>query len=291
MLFNKKNSSRPRQSKRRLTNQPSVTFYRSGNSEKETTTPKKNLLTGTKMSNSFIRGVGFIGLVALLAGLGHNLSLKPEPVVDVSDASYRDSAEYEAAAAKKLQSFKNRNKITIDETEITDHLTKTFSEIVGARITHPFIGRKIQLSVFIAKPALILKSGGQSYIVSEKGSTAGSAADFPHLNKLPLLVDESNFIVGGNKQVMTEDAIRFITVVRKQLINKSLSIDSMVMPPLPHELHLKLDGYSYVIKLHLQGDALEQAGKILASHNRFQTTNQHPTDYLDVRVEGKVFFK
>lgn len=291
MLIKKKNTQRVRKPKSRSYNQKPLTFYRSGSSGSEPVKPVKNNSAGKKTSKSFARLITIFLALILILGFIYNLTLQPEPVVSTSDSSYRDLKEYEAAAAEKFQTIKNRNKITIDDTEIKNQLSKSFPEIIGMSMEQPLVGRRIKLHLFVAKPVLLLETASGTHIISARGSSVGNVADFPHLNKLPVLKDESGFSIEGNKQVLTEDTVKFITVIKSQLEGNNLKINSMALPPLPHELHVKLEGLNYIIKLQLQKDALQQAGQILGAHSRFKSSGELPKEYLDVRVPGKVFFK
>jgi hypothetical protein len=70
-----------------------------------------------------------------------------------------------------------------------------------------------------------------------------------------------------------------------------VSVSSLTLPKTAQELDLRTKDRPYYVKFYLGGDALLQAGQFLATRRQFDTSNTQPAEYLDVRVEGKIFYK
>jgi hypothetical protein len=66
----------------------------------------------------------------------------------------------------------------------------------------------------------------------------------------------------------------------------------MTLPPATSELDVRVAGQPYFIKFNLQsGDARQQAGTFLATQSHLQSQNIVPSTYIDVRVDGRSYYK
>ncbi|MGH7156635.1 MAG: hypothetical protein ACREGG_00760, partial [Candidatus Saccharimonadales bacterium] len=87
------------------------------------------------------------------------------------------------------------------------------------------------------------------------------------------------------------DSVGFINTVIAECKHSKVPISSLVLPTTPQELDLHTADQPYYVKFYLGGDVLNEAGQFLAARNHFAQTKQSPSQYLDVRVQGKIFYK
>jgi len=227
------------------------------------------------------------------------LTLSPDPNVVVlrsnsQNTFIRPDQEYQNAAAQILsRSIFNRSKITINSSNLINKIQEKFPEIDSVSISLPFLRRRPVINVHPAPLVLLLETQGQSLIINQDGRAlmdASSSIDLKKLN-LPRVKDESGLEIKVGQQVLNVSNTKFISEVIGQLSSKKLQIESIVLPPLPEELHVKLSGKKYYIKFDLRSDPKVAVGTLQATIAKFEADHIMPGDYIDVRVEGKAFYK
>lgn len=202
---------------------------------------------------------------------------------------------YQQAADKAFGGFFNSNKLTIDTAKIETSLRGQFPELQAVSISLPFIGDHPTVYIqpasaqllFVAsdKSVYLLDSTGRAIASGVQASTA--ATDL----QLPTVTDQSGLTVQVGNIILPESSVAFITQVVGQMQAKGLHITSLTLPPDSDEMYLQLSGLGYYIKFDLQGDAREEAGSYLAVKGYLQSHSITPSQYVDVRVEGKAYYK
>jgi len=230
-------------------------------------------------------------LLALFAGVGYSLMLKPSAKVVASNYLFRPAADYEAALDQQLAKLQNRNKITFNEQSVAEALQKQFPEITGAEAELPFFSEHPTFRLSIAKPVFALNSNGTSYVVASSGVAVAPVSQLPRINNLLTVNDQSGFQVKPGSLVLNDTSAAFIADLIAQCQAAKVPIASLTLPPLPQELQLRTKDQSYFVKFYLGGDVLGESGQFLAARKHFAETKQPPSQYLDVRVAGKIFYK
>jgi len=196
-----------------------------------------------------------------------------------------------------LKGLKNRNKLTFDKKGLTTELKQQFPEISNVTVELPLFGQVPSIRLSIAKPSLVLKGAegtigaAERLIVDAKGTLIGSQQNFPSVKDLPLITDETGFVANIGQPILSLSDVSFILNVLAQAEKAKVPIASLTLPKLAQELDLRTSDRNYFVKLYLGGDALLQAGQFLAARAQFDKQNSQPSQYLDVRVPGKIYFK
>ncbi len=284
--FSKKNPSRAPQTRSQRT--PINTYYRS--KEKSSNSPFVKKPAKKPVRKFILVFLDLIILAILVLGLLYSLALKASPVVEANDFSYHTKATYAAAGRVQFGRFQNRNKLTFNETSVIKALQSRFPEISAAQVELPFFSEQPVLHLTVAEPSFILSSSKSSLIVDSAGVAVGPAASFP-IKGLPYVIDDSGYIAKAGSQVMGSDAVDFINSVMNQCRRAKIPIASLVLPAQPQELQLRTKDSGYYVKFYLGGDALQETGQFLAARHHFSQIHQPPSQYLDVRVSGKIFYK
>ncbi len=240
----------------------------------------------------------YVALSIIVVCIGYVLTLAATPKVIIFNQSklppFRAMDVYNAVAKELLgSSIVNKTKVTIDTSKLENSLKERFPELSNAVISLPIIGRRPVVKLEIAPAVLILRLGGQDYLISSSGRTILSAdkAEPQTIKELPLVEDESNLQTQPGQGVLANSEVEFIHQVIEQLRTKNLTISSLILPPLPSELHVHIKNTKYLVKFDMQGDARTQAGSFLAVKKRLDRQHKTPSQYIDVRVEGKAYYK
>ena len=267
-------------------------YYRSRGLEKSGRSPfERQPKAPTRLRAVFSRIIDILLVLAIAAAIIYSLIVKPQALVRVSSEVYHQRTSYQAAAQRELKKFKNRNKVTFDQSSLVDSMKRQYPEIRIVSIELPLFGQKPKISLDIAPPTFILASGKQKFIVDKQGTAVTEAQDLPQVKNLPLLSDESGFKARRGQQVLNTAQVDFINTVIAQCRQAKVGLSSLVLPPRAQELDLRLQGADYYVKFYFGGDPTLQIGQFLAARHQFEQSGMQPSEYLDVRVNGKVYYK
>ena len=240
-------------------------------------------------------------LIALVISCVNVLSLSSDArVVSLTPAGgagpfMHDKRIYQMAADNLLAgSIWNRNKITVNTEGISRQMLKQFPELSSVSITLPLLSKHPTVYVQTARPALILSARNGSYVIDTTGKALINAANLSGNVRqgLPLVTDQSGLDAGINHQILSSGDVSFILTVIAQLSASHVSVAALVLPARTSELDVHVSGQPYTVKFNLQsGDARQQAGTFLATQAELKSRNITPSQYVDVRVDGRAYYK
>ena len=230
--------------------------------------------------------------------IGYSLTLVPSARLTITNSRgvpmLRERQQYQQSINQILSSsILRRNKLTIDIQKISSELEKKFPELSSVTVTLPFMGHRPIVEITTARPALYLNSGNNTYIVNTDGQAVMNTRQLS--NKvgtltIPTVKDASGLSVSAGKSVLTHDDVKFITTIYSQFAAKSVTIDSFELPPIPAELHVRVANEA-LLKCNMFTDARVIAGQYLAYRDSAPAQKSPAKEYIDLRVEGKVFVK
>lgn len=246
-----------------------------------------------------LAAVAFVGIV----GYEMQLSTTPKVVslVQASDAPFlQDSSVYARKASELFNATAaNRNKLTVDTSNITLQLKRQFPELQDVSVSLPLIGDQPTVYIRPAAPALTLSSSSGNYLIDESGravaeESTGSSSDTTKL-QVPMVTDQSGIKVQVGSQVLPRSATSFISTVVAQLKAQHIAIKSLTLPATASELDVYVANTPYFIKFNLHdadsGEAALQAGTYIATSKQLTKQGITPSQYIDVRLEGRAYYK
>jgi hypothetical protein len=239
---------------------------------------------------------GIVLIICVLDVL--HLSTTPKIIALTTTAnSYflQPSDVYQQAATKLFQSsIWNENKITINTAGIKLKLQQEFPELSDVSITLPLMSHRPIVYIAPTTPSLVLSTASGSFIIDNNGIAlinSEQVADLSSLD-LPTVVDQSGLAVKIGTDILPTNDISFIQTVVAELHAKSIGITSLILPTAPYELDLKPSGVGYYVKFNIHStDALQQIGTYLAVRQRLSSQNIMPSSYIDVRLDGRAYYK
>jgi len=226
-------------------------------------------------------------------------SLQPNPrlILDNSTPNQTNLLRpelYQASAQAALRSsILNRSKLTVRSGSITARMKKEFPEIQEANLELSVTGRRPVIRLKIATAAILLISRSSTYIVDERGRAIANANNLAALSQLSLVsvTDESGLEVHSGSAVLTNEEVHFMQVIDRQLRAKKVVIQSMSLPPLAKELRVRLMGQPYYVRFNLSQDPRQAAGSLLAAKAKLEADHTMPTEYIDARLDERVYYK
>jgi hypothetical protein len=289
-----------------LTPAPQAFSYRARRSEEvrsvERQAHQRDIPVPGQMARFWLQRFGLmILLVAAVASLTNVLALSSDAKVvpltnGVNRSLLRSLTVYQQAADQKLaDSLWNRNKVTIDTGGLSRQLLSQFPELNSVSITVPLLAHRPLIYVEPAQPALLLVAGNGSFVIDTRGKallTAASMAASGRQSNLPVVDDQTGLTVQLNHQALSVENVSFIQTVAGQLTAKHFTISTMTLPTSTSELDVHLNGQPYFIKFNLKSsNPRGEAGTFLATIAQLHRQNVTPAQYVDVRVDGRAYYK
>ncbi|MBX4190827.1 hypothetical protein KW794_01945, partial [Candidatus Saccharibacteria bacterium] len=268
---------------------PMTAYYR-GRPVSDETSPFTKRAPKRKLRRYVYGFMDVILLSLLILFIGYSLIVRPQPNIKADNYIFHSLADYRSATASQLSHFNNRNKITFDEQGLKTVLKSQFAEINDVQVELPLLSEQPVINLSISHPAFFLDSQGDRYVIDSSGRAVAKAASLPKVKNLPLINDSSGFRIALSRQVLGGDGVSFINNLITQCRLANIPLATLSLPAVPLELDLKTKDQPYFVKFYLGGDELTQIGQFLATRHHFSQTNQQPSQYLDVRVAGKVFY-
>lgn len=235
----------------------------------------------------------FLLVVVICTGKVLMLSTDPKVVVlgqsSVSDKYLQPTQVYASAAQKLLgRSLANRTKLTADLDGTAASLRTEFPELQDVSLEAPLVGSRPILYVQVTQPSLVLQTVHGNFAINSDGVTLAQIQKLPAA--IPLVVDQSGIVPHPSKQALPSGTVAFVRTLAYQLKAANIPVSAFTLPAAkPFELDIRLEGQAYTIRCNLEADALTQSGAIIAT---LQQLGAHtPSQYLDVRTPGRVYYK
>lgn len=241
----------------------------------------------------------YVAIAVMLICAGYVMTLESQAKVQVisntsDNVLLRPKEVYETAAEQLLaDSLLNRTKLTINITGLQNKLEAQFPELESASITLPLIGHRPIVDIVPRLPVLKLATQQGVYLVDREGRVLIKTTEATNQANLavPQVFDESNIDIKAGQGILTSQSVSFITILVDQMTSAKLEIENLILPIAPNEVRLRITGRPYFVKFNLENDPRLSAGAFLALKKQFDTQNSQPSEYIDLRLDEKAFYK
>ena len=301
MLRGKKRARNPRRAAPPQTQTKQVfSYYNAANNQTRADKPKRPKVTRNRNVSKHLKHIpSYIAAVAILVSLAFILSVNPDPRLELLQANtsaslLRSQTEYQVEAKKILGgSIFNRSKITINTKGFAVEMKQKFPELSDVSVTLPLMGRRPVVQLVSARPVLILRGQDGSFVLDKDGRAILPQSQLHNgeVWQLPTVEDQSTVKIELGKSALPGKEVAFIEEVVGQLNAKQIKIREIVLPRAAEALDVRIEGQPYYIKFSLQTDAKTAVGAFLAVKQKLDNDHTVPSQYIDVRVEGKAYYK
>lgn len=258
---------------------------------------KKRALSGSEWLRnlpSFVALVAVVLSVLFCLGLTTNAKVNFVGTADEESLTLRSKEEYQAGAEDILSgSILNRTKFTINTKGFEEDFKQQFPEVADVALTLPLVSRRPIVNISTGQPALLLVSQGQSYVLDKRGVVIMKSESLPEPTRATLTTvqDQSGVPVEVGKGALSAQDISFITEVVAQLKAKNVIVETVILPPRAHQVDMRIQGVPYTVKFSVDTEAREAAGTFLATKAKLEKDKITPAEYIDVRVDGRAYYK
>ena len=181
----------------------------------------------------------------------------------------------------------NRFKLTVNPRGIAQEIKNKHPEFQNVSVVVPVLTRELYVVASLSEPVARTQFNGQVYGIDSGGFLIGSSGV---TDALPLVVDESGFVPELGKQILPQSTMTSITTITTQLAATPTPVSRIVLQSsTPYELTAYLEGKGYRVKFNMKADAMQQSGALIATLKHLGDIQ--PSEYIDVRVPGRVYYK
>lgn len=230
-------------------------------------------------------GVVIVVLSFLLMNYVAAIGVKyPQPGRTPQTTRYQQSIE-QYFAKRPLERFS----FAINHRQFANDMQTTHPELLSVDIDKNWYGGQVAFVLQFRKPLLVWATGGHRFYVDSNGV----AFEYDHFGGKYVSVSDQSGIspeeAGG-----TVASNRFINFLGKMVgaVNAGGRgiVTEIIIPASTRQVDLRVEGRGYPIKTHTDRDPLKQAEDVLNALKWMDEKKVTP-QYIDVRVEGKAYFK
>ena len=204
-------------------------------------------------------------------------------------------ATYQAAADKLLAaSIWNHNKITVNTAQVARQLQLQFPELTSVTVSIPLLAHQPIVYIEPAQPAILMIATNGAFLLDQHGSVVLSVPDIKSVAdlQLPQVIDQSGLQLKRGQQGLTSGNVAFIQTIVAELKARQINVTTLTLPATSSEVDANIVGQTYLVKFNLANDtARQQAGTFLATKAHLDGQHVTPSQYVDVRVDGRAYYK
>lgn len=185
-------------------------------------------------------------------------------------------------------SLAGKNWLFLDTNSLKGRLQKTFTGQEAIMVEKQF-PNKLIVKTDEQKSAIVWKTGSKKYIVSINGRVM-SELQGENNTGLAVLTDSSSLPVDVGNKILSRDFVNFAIKVGDYVKAKSLGPEQIYITETTKELLVKTTA-GYEIKFNTEETPDAQLRSLQATLDLLASQNKQATQYIDLRVPGRAFYK
>lgn len=205
--------------------------------------------------------------------------------IEVTASSRGD--QIQAEVTKLTQgSWSQGNLLTLDEGELASKLQQQDPLIrtVGVRRQWP---HSLKVSAVLKQPSMGWSTGDQRYLLDSDGTVIGS---LPGGSTLPVVNDGSNLPVQVGRQVASPRFVMFVTQLIPALSANGYQVTSLDIKDTTFDLTVSTNkGYKLIFDT--SRPVTDEMGDLKSVLALLAVQKRAPTQYLDLRIAGRAYYK
>jgi hypothetical protein len=240
---------------------------------------------------TILAGIAILVSILYTMTLGNRVTIK---TLGQKTPLLRDQKVYQEEADRIFNnSILSKTKLTINTQKFEEEMKQQFPELGVVSMTVPIMGRSPLVELISEKPALLITSQDGIFVLNQNGKAIARLKDVPGVASLNLATvnDETNIPIKVGKGVLSSQDVTFITSLVYQFSAKGITVSNIKLPPEAAELRVEIVGQKYFIKFNLLNDPRISAGQFIAAYNKIRAEKGTVNEYIDARVEEKIFYK
>ena len=236
-----------------------------------------------------VKSSPYIILLGIIIGVVFFSSIFRIDKVDVQGPNTELSQSLSGEVTKYLKSsLAGKNWLFLDAKSLKGILQKTFTGQEDIIVEKQF-PNKLIIKTDEQKSAIVWKTGSKKYIVSINGRVM-SELQGENTPALTALTDGSSLPVDVGNKILSRDFVSFAIKIGDYIKAKSLGPEKIYITETTKELLVKTNA-GYEIKFNTEETPESQLKSLQATLDLLASQNKKATQYIDLRVPGRAFYK
>ncbi len=182
-----------------------------------------------------------------------------------------------------------QNIIFVPTGKISEELKKQNYQIAEAEVKRTGLN-SISVKLTEQKPSILWSSGNTLSVIGANGHAYDGEITQLMKDKLVTVVDSTNLPVKKGEKVVTQEFVDFVNAVHEQLPNKGIAVAQYQIGDSTTEILVKTE-QGYYIRFDTTRSVEQQLQDLSAVLTQLKKTGKKPSEYIDLRINGKVFYK
>lgn len=186
-------------------------------------------------------------------------------------------------------SLLNQNMLLVSTDQINKQLKINNYQVAKAEVSRiPF--NTIKVTITEQKPSILWKSNGVLSILTEDGRAYAGEPNDELKASLPTVVDATNLPAKAGEKVVAESFMKFVNTINTTLPTKGVKVTQYEVQETTTEIFVVTqDGYR--LRFDTTRPAQEQITDLETVLDSLKKQGKKPAEYIDLRINGKVFYK
>lgn len=186
-------------------------------------------------------------------------------------------------------SLLNQNILFVPSSQISDQLKSSNSQIATVRVTREFM-HTIKVTITEQKPAILWQSGSTISVITQDGKAYIGDPSEELKQTLPKVIDTTNLPVKAGERVVLPNFTNFVEKTFATLPAQGIEVSDMQVEETTTELIVNTKS-GYYIRFDTTRPFDEQNNDLQAVIDTLKQQNKKPSQYIDLRINSKAFYK
>lgn len=185
----------------------------------------------------------------------------------------------------------------LDDSAANERIKERFAEVDRVEFSGRPLSRKLKVEVRFRSPAFTwLNAAKERQYVDSNGVLFAKNLDAAtKADSLVHVEDQSGVVLEEGTAVLTESIMQFIgrlpSGLQTAYSGEGGVVERVVIPKSTREIHVAVSGQPYFIKFSISRDFDEQVAEMRMLLEFLKSQNITPSNYIDLRVAHKAFYK
>jgi cell division septal protein FtsQ len=208
--------------------------------------------------------------------------------ITVSGAKQLDPTHLKQIAEEgSRKQWFGRNTLLVSTGSLESYIETAEPGVKQATIKHRGF-HKLSVAVTERQPSLNWKSSNTIYLLDADGTVIGPSKG--SYVQLPTVTDTTNLPVKVGDRVAPAAFVSFCAEIIRRLPESGLNVTETLVPETTSEVNIKTDK-GYVLKLDTTRTAASELADLKEVLDELAKAKKAPTQYIDLRIEHKAYYK
>lgn len=241
--------------------------------------------------------IGVIGVTSLFIRMRiSTVEITPTPPARIVSGQVVNESIYSESVEQYIQkNVPGAQSWLVDSAELERTLQNRHPEVQSVVIDSNVFSGALNVRLQFRKPAFVLSTGENSLFIDVKG-VIFTVNQYPGItiSALPAVEDQGSGIAQTGEKIVTTTVAASIAKLYASLpglYDGGAVVSKVLLPRSSREVHVKMSTVPYLIKFTVERDIDSQLGELRSLNGYLRSSNLSPLEYIDVRIEGKAFYK